>query len=174
MYSNQKDQISLEEAYNNVHNDTINEDANETLGAGVVYGAMVLAPLIVNFLKAKFGKKPEIEDFKNKLDSFLNNPTIKNDLEQQGMDYVKSNIISLLNTELNIKTPDQAEAIKYIHTILPDDNNPSLIQKAKSFFINATNKLNAQNTQQNMQDMQQKRKRDMLGLSGPNVTGFRG
>lgn len=173
MYSNQKDQISLEEAYNSVHNETINEDANETLGAGVVYGAMVLAPFIVNFLKAKFGKKQEIEDFKSKLNSFLENPKIKNDLEQHGMDYVKSNIISLLNKELNIKTPDEAEAIKYIHEILPNDNNSST-EKAKSLLINATNKLNAQNTQQNMRDMQQKRKRDMLGLSGPEVYGSRG
>lgn len=173
MYSNQKDQIRLEQVYNNVHNETINEDANETLGAGVVYGAMVLAPLIVKFLKAKFGEKPEIEDFKNKLKSFLENPTSKNELEQQGMDYVKSNIISLLNKELNIKTPAEADTIKNIHAILPDDNNPSLIQKAKSFFINATNKLNAQNTQQNMQNMQQNVKRDTLGLSRPDARGYR-
>lgn len=172
MYSNQKDQVSLEEAYNSVHNNIVNEDANETLGAGVIYGAMVLVPFIINFLKAKFDEK-QIKELETKLYSFLKNPNIKSDLEQQGMDYVKSHIISLLNKELNIKTQDQAQVIKNIHSNLPQDNNPSLIEKAKSFFINATNKLKAQNTQQNMQDIQQKRKRDMLGLSNP-VYGFRG
>jgi hypothetical protein len=165
MYSNQKDQISLEEAYNNVHNETINEDANETLGASVVYGAMVLAPLIVNFLKAKFGKNIEIEDFKNKLFNFLKNPNIKNDLEQQGMDYVKSHIIDMLKSIKGVTGAQQA-AIKDIQTMFPQDNNPSLIQKAKSLFTNAISKQNSQNMQQNV-------KRN-LGLSGPNVTGFRG
>jgi hypothetical protein len=172
MYSNQKDQISLEEVYSNIHNETINEDANETLGAGVVYGAMVLAPFIISFLKARFDTK-EIENFKNKLYSFLKNPNIKNDLEQQGMDYVKSHIMSLLNKELNIKTELQTRAIKDLHAMLPQDNNPSLIEKAKSLFINATNKLKTQNIQQNMQNMQQNVKRDTLGLSRPDARGYR-
>ena len=165
MYSNQKDQIKLEEVYNKVHNELVTEDANETLGGSVVYVAITLVPLMIEYLQNRYGSSFDINDLKQKINSFLSNETIRKDLQHQGIGYVKSNFIKMLKSVKGV-TEQQGKAITDIQNIFPEDNNQNLIQKAKSFLTNAIGK-------QKMQNMQNNVKRD-LEVNRPLRTGFRG
>ena len=166
MYSNQKDQINLESTYSKVHNNTLNEDANESITAvSVVYSAMVLIPLLVQFLKNKYGSSFDVEEFSQKINSFMKNENIKKDLEHQGLGYVKSNIISMLKNTKGI-TKSQEDASKDVQNIIPDENNQSLIQKAKSWLKNTI-------SNQEMQNMQNRVKRG-IEVNRPLRSGFRG
>jgi hypothetical protein len=166
MYSNRKDQINLESIYNKVHNNTINEDANESITAvSVVYGAMILIPLVIQFLKNRYGSSIDLDDVNKQIISFLDNKNIQKDVEHQGMGYVKSNIINMIKKTTG-ETEQQGKAIEDVKKIFPDDNNQSIIQKAKSWLKNTI-------SNQEMQNMRQNVKKDILGLSRPDARGYR-
>jgi hypothetical protein len=179
MYSNQKDQISLEEAYRNVHNDTINEDANETIGGSILYGTLLL-PILIDYLAKKYpqvGQKlSSIKDYlKNKISSDETLNTKKQNADEHGgegaTDYYND-----LNKKIAMNIKDDQtfrSAIDnaYEKTILQDIVN--LLPK------NLTNKNEQQakielnkNIQQDVATKTQDQKRKEMGL--PPVPTIRG
>jgi len=147
MYSNQKDQINLEQVYINIHNDEVVEEGisgpapidsmdqliNGVGAVGVAGAALILLPPMLKYLKAKYGNTLNIDNLKYKLETFLNNPEIQKDAEHHGLDYVKSFVVGHVKNIFGQQNSNN-DAAGDINKIFPDKNDQSLLDKAKNTF----------------------------------------
>jgi hypothetical protein len=170
MYSNQKDQISLEEAYNNVHNETINEDANETLGASVIYGTLLL-PAIINHLMVKYpiiGKKlGNIKEYlKTKISNDEGLNTMKKNADDHGgqgaSDYYK---------DINKKIATDIQQDQTFRSNIDNNFEQLIVQDIKNLLPkDLANKSKDQAEREVMANIN----RDSLNIKRRPITGFRG
>jgi hypothetical protein len=170
MYSNQKDQISLEEAYNSVHNNIVNEDANETLGAAVVYGTLLLPAIIDHLIKkypmigTNLGKIKEY--LKNKISNDSSLSVMKQNADDHGgegaNDYYKN---------LNKKIATDIQQDQTFRSNIDNNFEQLIVQDIKNLLPkNLTNKSEEQAKREVIGNIN----RDTLNLKRPPVTGFRG
>lgn len=171
MYSNQKDQISLEEAYDNVHNETLNEDANETLGAAVIYGTLLI-PAIIDHLKNKYpligDKLLSIKEYlKNKISNDSSLTVMKQNADEHGgegaSDYYKN---------LNQKIAKDIKEDQTFRSNIDDNYEKLIVQDIVNLLPkNLTNKTKEQaeselkrNINQDNINLTQNQKRKQMGL----------
>lgn len=154
MYSNQKDQINLEQVYINIHNDEVVEEGISgpapidsvgeiaTLGGvvGVAGAALVLLPPMIKYLKARYGDTIKIDELNTNLTNFLNNPTVAKEAQINGLDYIKSYIVGHVKNIFGQQTSNN-DAAADITKIFPDKNDQSLLDKAKNTFARLTNTI---------------------------------
>ena len=83
MYSNQKDQIGLEEAYTNVHGDNINEAQipDASFGTAVQFFGIIALPVAMEFILNKYRGVIKNKNIKQLTTSILTN--IRNNTELQ-------------------------------------------------------------------------------------------
>jgi hypothetical protein len=172
MYSNQKDQISLEEVYRKVHSDeVINEDANETIGGAILYGTILL-PAIISHLSQKY---PSIKNKLIELNSYLRNK-FEND---KSLDVMKKNAdehggqgADDYYKDLNKKIATEIKKDQFFRSNIDDDYEQAITQDIVNLLPkNLTNKskqqaiseLDRNITQDNIQ-ISQTQKRKQMGL----------
>jgi hypothetical protein len=179
MYSNQKDQIKLEEVYSNVHNDTINEDANETLGAAFIYGTLLI-PVIIDHLIKKY---PTIENNLKSIKEYLKNK-ISNDssitVMKQNADEHGGEGASDYYKDLNKKIATDIQQDQKFRSNIDGDFGKSIFQDIVNLLPkNLTNKTKEQaqnelikNINQDSINITQNQKRKQMGL--PQLPQFKG
>lgn len=159
MYSNQKDQINLEDVYNRIHSENINEQItppDSGLATGVALGGMIFLSFAMDYISQKYQQfklKGLSQRILNKINSSEGLKTKLNNLKKEADDsgneeytkQIKAEISQIIKSdnEFRAKVPDNQEdsIIKEIVNLLPKNfsgkDNDALTREVKNNFSNA-------------------------------------